>query len=264
MSAAVDLLVVDGVARITLDRPECGNAIDVTLARALADAVTACEAPDVRAILLIGRGSTFCVGGDLGAFANAPDLAACIHDVVVPLHDALARLARLDVPVVAAVRGSAAGAGLGLALSADVVIAAATSKFVMAYGRVGLTPDAGTSWFLPRAVGEKRALDAALTNRVLSASEAMAWGAVARVVDDAVLDEEAERLVVALANGPTVALGRTKRLLVGDSDAFERHLAREAELLVASASELDGREGVRAFLDKRPPVFGGQPARTTV
>ena len=158
--------VVDGVGHLTLARPERGNAIDLTMARELA-AVTAAWSvdPTVRCVLLRGDGATFCVGGDLRSFAAEPDLPAHLLEVTDPFHAAVSRLARMPAPVVAAVQGSAAGGGLSLALAADVVLAAETSRFVVAYTAIGLTPDGSGSWMLPRLVGLRRALDLTLTNR---------------------------------------------------------------------------------------------------
>ena len=251
--------VADGVGHLTLARPDRGNAIDLAMARELA-AVTAAWSVDrsVRCVLLTGAGATFCVGGDLKAFAAEPDLPTHLLEVTDPFHAAVSRLARMDAPVVAAVQGSAAGGGLSLALAADVVLAAASSRFVVAYTAIGLTPDGSGSWMLPRLVGLRRALELTLTNRPVPAEEAAALGLVTRVVADADLPAEAEAVARALAAGPTGALGAAKRLLRDALDRdLEAQLAAEAASLAAAAGSPDGREGIRAFLDKRAARYTG-------
>lgn len=256
---SVDLLIDDGVARITLRRPEAGNAIDMELADGLHRAVIDVERdPAVRVVVLRGEGNSFCVGGDLRAFANRSDLPAHLRELTTHLHAAVCGLARLDAPVVVGVQGSAAGAGLGLACSGDIVIAGATARFVVAYTRVGLNPDGGSSWFLPRLVGLRKAQELTLLNRVLDAPSAFAAGIVTRVVSDQVLDEEVQMVVTELAGGPTRALGEAKRLLRTSLDApLAVHLEAEAAALVRSAAHDDAREGIAAFLAKRPPGFTG-------
>lgn len=250
----------DGVARLTLNRPDAANAIDVALARSLADA-TARLANDhtVRAVLLSGAGARFCGGGDVRAFAESGDrLHEQLEQVISFLHPAIESLARLDAPVVAAVQGSAAGAGLALVAGADLVLAGASAKLVMAYTGIGLVPDGGSTWYLPRVVGWRRAVELALTNRVLSAEEASQWGLVTRVVPDGDLMSEAKALVATLAAGPTRALGAAKRLL-RDTFAHDLHaqLAAEAAAMLEAGQSADGREGVAAFTEKRPARFRG-------
>jgi 2-(1,2-epoxy-1,2-dihydrophenyl)acetyl-CoA isomerase len=249
--------VAAGVATLTLDRPDAGNAIDLQLARELAD-VTArwSTRSDVRVVLVRGNGPRFCVGGDLRAFAQQDDLPTHLTEVTAHLHAAMARLARMPAPVVAAVQGSAAGAGFSLACAADIVLAGASSRFVLAYGAIGLTPDGSATWYLPRVVGLRRALELALTNRVLDAAEAERIGLVSRVVPDEALDDEARALVGALAQGPAGALAATKRLLRGSLERpLEAQLELETESLARAAASPDGREGIAAFLGKRPPHF---------
>lgn len=257
---AVRAEVTDGVGRLVLDRPDQGNAIDLTLARELAEVTAAWSVdPAVRCVLLTGAGRTFCVGGDLKSFSAQPDLPTHLVEVTDPFHAAISRLARMDAPVVAAVQGSAAGGGLSLALAADLVLAGASSRFVVAYTAIGLTPDGSGSWTLPRLVGLRRALDLTLTNRPLTADEALAEGLVTRVVPDEELAAEAERLARALAEGPTGALGAAKRLLRESSGhGLEAQLALEAGALAAAAATDDARDGIAAFLAKRPPRFTGR------
>jgi 2-(1,2-epoxy-1,2-dihydrophenyl)acetyl-CoA isomerase len=181
-----------------------------------------------------------------------------LREVTTHLHAAMTVLARVDAPIVAAVRGSAAGAGLGLVCAADIVVAAAGTKFAFAYSAIGFTPDGGTSWNLPRLVGLRKAQELALTNRVIDAAEAERIGLVTTVVADDALDPTADALAATLATGPTRALGVTKRLLRTAYDvAFEERLAVESLELSRSAGTSDGREGVAAFLDKRAPRFDG-------
>jgi 2-(1,2-epoxy-1,2-dihydrophenyl)acetyl-CoA isomerase len=252
--------VADGVARLTLNRPDAANAIDVALARALQVATTRLTETDgLRVVLLTGAGDRFCGGGDVRAFASSPDLGATLEEVLSHLHPAVAGLAALDAPVVAAVQGSAAGAGLALVAGADLVLAGASAKFVMAYTGIGLVPDGGSTWYLPRVVGARRALELALTNWVLSAEEAREWGLVTRVVPDDELPEKTDAFVAQLAGGPTRAYAATKRLLRDSSTTdLETQLAREAAAMVAAGRTADGIEGTTAFVEKRRPTFTGE------
>ncbi len=254
----VALEVSDGIARLTLDRPDARNTISLELARDLHLATEELAADEsVRAVLLSGRGDTFCAGGDLKSFHAAKDMATHIHEVTSYLHPAIENLDHLHAPIVAAVRGAAAGAGLGLACVADIVLASTTARFVSAYTKIGLTPDGSTSWWLPRLVGLRRALELTLTNRVLDAEEASVWGIVTRVVDDDQLDKEAETLTSELAAGPTGAYAGARRLI---RDSLQRgiaeHLTAEQDVIVDAAEQADAREGIGAFLEKRPPNFG--------
>jgi 2-(1,2-epoxy-1,2-dihydrophenyl)acetyl-CoA isomerase len=255
------LLEIDGgVARLTLNRPEAANAIDVPLARALHDATSRlAETEGLRVVLLTGAGDRFCGGGDVRAFSKSEDVGAMLEDVLSYLHPAVAALGELDAPVVAAVQGSAAGAGLALVAGADLVLAAYSTKFVMAYTGIGLVPDGGSTWYLPRIVGVRRALELALTNWVLSADEAHEWGLVTRVVPDSELVEKTDAFVAQLAGGPTHAYGAAKRLLrTSLSMSLENQLALEATEMVAAGRTADGIEGVRAFAEKRAPQFQGE------
>ncbi|MFM9737489.1 enoyl-CoA hydratase/isomerase family protein [Streptomyces brasiliscabiei] len=249
-----------GVAHVELCRAEAGNAIDLALARGLLTAARTCAGSDgVRAVLLTGQGRSFCVGGDLREFAALPAdrLAAHLGRVTDALHGALRVFAALDAPLVAAVRGAAAGAGLGLAAAADLTIAASDATFVAAYTGIGYTPDAGVSWSLPRLVGPKRALDLLLTNRRITAAEAADMGLVSRVVDAGRLTEEAEATAAALARGATGAFGATRRLVAaGLSEGLDAHLDAEARHLADAALSAEGRAGVAAFLARGRPDHG--------
>jgi 2-(1,2-epoxy-1,2-dihydrophenyl)acetyl-CoA isomerase len=253
----VDLEVRDGVAHLTLNRPDAANGINLQLAQDLMDATLAVAAdPAARVVLLTGSGARFCGGGDLKGFSDRDDLPTHLREILGPLHVAIANLVRGDAPVVAAVQGSAAGAGMGFVGAADLVVAGASAKFVMAYTGVGLTPDGSTSWFLPRMVGLRRALELTFTNRVLSAAEALDWGLITQVVPDDELADAAGSLAATLAAGPARALAAAKRLLhTSLEETLETHLAREAEGISAASGTPEGVEGVAAFVEKRPPVF---------
>jgi 2-(1,2-epoxy-1,2-dihydrophenyl)acetyl-CoA isomerase len=255
------LEVADGIARLTLHRPDAANSVDLALGRALAAATRELtDRADVRVVLLTGAGTRFCGGGDVRVFADAGDsLADELAAIVDELHAAIGHLAALDAPVVVAVQGSAAGAGLALLLGADLAVVAESAKLVMAYTGIGLTPDGGSTWWLERAIGRQRALDLVLTNRVLTAREALEWGLVARVVPDDDLSAEAEALATELAAGPTRAFGRAKRLLDTAARAtLAEQLVAEKTSLVAAGGSRDGQEGVAAFIEKRPPSFEGR------
>lgn len=248
----------DGVAELTLNRPEAANALNLEMARELHDAVLRCDADDaVRAVLISGNGRFFCAGGDLKSFAaQGPDLPRHLKQVTADFHAAVSRLNRMDAPVVIAVNGVAAGAGFSFALAGDLALAAETARFTMAYTRAGLTPDGSSTYFLPRIVGLRRAKELTLTNRTLSAQEALAWGLVNQVVPDAELIDTARSLARDLAGGATLALGAAKRLLDGGfNDTLESAMEDEAQAISAMARTEDGREGIQAFLEKRAPSF---------
>jgi 2-(1,2-epoxy-1,2-dihydrophenyl)acetyl-CoA isomerase len=255
----LDLTVTDGIARLRLTQPGSANAIGLTMARELHAAVADLQSrADVRVVLISAEGRLFCGGGDVASFATQEDVPAFLREITASLHVAVSGLARLDAPVVAAVQGPAAGAGMGLVGVADLVVAAESAKFVLAYAGIGLSPDGGSSWFLPRMVGTRRALEMALLNRTLTAAEALDWGIVTAVVPDERLAEEAEALAARLASGPTVALAAAKRLLrEAGTSTLESHMALERQLIAECGGTADGREGIAAFLAKRAPGFVG-------
>jgi 2-(1,2-epoxy-1,2-dihydrophenyl)acetyl-CoA isomerase len=208
----VEYGVEGGVARIGLNRPDAANAFDLTTTMELASSVArAAEDLEVRAVLVSGAGPRFCAGGDVSSFAAAEDQPAYVHQLATELDAACRALGDLEKPVVAAVHGAVAGAGLALMLSCDVIVAAPSTKFVFAYPGIGFTPDCGLSYLLPRAIGQQRALAFSLVGRGISASEALAWGMVAEVAEDPWTRGEA--IARTLAGGPATALGQVRRLL---------------------------------------------------
>lgn len=210
--ARVEYDAADGVAHIRLNRPKASNAFDLDTTREFAAAVARSgEDTDVRAVIVSGAGSRFCAGGDVARFAAAEDQPAYIHQLAVELDAAFRDLSALEKPVVAAVQGAVAGAGLALMLSCDVVVATASTKFVFAYPGIGFTPDCGLSYLLPRAIGQQRALTFSLVGMPASASEALARGLVGEVAEDA--EARATELVRTFAAGPTTALGQVRRLM---------------------------------------------------
>jgi 2-(1,2-epoxy-1,2-dihydrophenyl)acetyl-CoA isomerase len=256
--SVLTLDVTDGVAEITLNRPDAANALNADLFRELNDAVLRCDAdPAVRTVILTGTGRFFCAGGDLKSFfAQGDDLPRHLKEMTLIFHGAVSRLNRMDAPVIMAVNGVAAGAGFSLALAGDLALAAESARFTMAYTRAGLTPDGSSTYFLPRLVGLRRAKELTLTNRTLSAQEALEWGIVNRVVPDAELLPAARALAAELAQGATLALGMAKRLLdSGLNNTLETAMEDEAQAIAAAARTGDGRGGMAAFLEKRTPVF---------
>src|SRR5579863_9862059 len=211
------------VALVTLNRPESGNALNLQMAMdLLAAAMTCARNAAVRAVVLSGAGRNFCFGGDLRAMASRDDAGAdYIRELTTYLHAAISHFVRMDPPVIAAVNGTAAGAGVGLVAMADLALAAHGAKFNLAYTNAGLTPDAGTSFLLPRIVGVKRAMELLLLNRALGAEEALSWGLVNEVIADELLLERAVELAERLARGPATAYGATKRLIAHSLGAFE-------------------------------------------
>jgi 2-(1,2-epoxy-1,2-dihydrophenyl)acetyl-CoA isomerase len=253
--------VKDNLAHLTLNRPDSANAFDLVLAREFGDAVRrSVEDPEVRAILISGAGKMFCAGGDLKAFAAQPEngLPAFLEQLTGFLHRGLLALAHCSSPVIAAVQGSAAGAGMSLACACDFVIAAESAKFTMAYTRAGLTPDGSATWYLPRIIGMRKTLELAIRNPVLSAAQARELGLVTEIVPDHELANRAYALALELAQGPTQAYGGVKRLLLESANAtLEDQLKRETNWIAEMAQTLDAREGIAAFVSRRAPKFTG-------
>ncbi len=220
--------------------------------------------PETGAVLLVGEGPSFCTGGDVRGFGTAEDPGRHVRAAAEAFHAFLRALVRTPVPVVAAVHGWAAGAGMSIVLASDIAVAGSSTRLRPAYPAIGFSPDGGMSWTLPRIVGAARARHILLTDRVLDASEALALGLVSTVVDDGEVAGEAERLATGLAAGPTDALGRIKRLL-GEAPTrdLDTHLDAEAEAIAASAAGPQGREGVAAFLERRTARFHGPPGPET-
>jgi 2-(1,2-epoxy-1,2-dihydrophenyl)acetyl-CoA isomerase len=215
--------------------------------------------PEVRAVVLTGSGRMFCAGGDLKTFAaQGEKVSGYLKKVVQAFHGAIARFNWMNAPVVGAINGTAAGGGLSLALTPDIAIAAESAKFSVAYTKIGLTLDGAASYFLARLVGFRRAREMVLLNPVLSADQALEWGLVNRVVADAQLLPTAFEIASTLAQGPTLAFGENKRLLLsGATEGLESQMAREARTIAAMINKADGREGLAAFIARRTPRFTG-------
>lgn len=211
---------------------------------------------DTGAVLLVSDGESFCTGGDVRAFADAPDRRAYVHDLAAAFHGAVTAIVGCPVPVVAAVPGWAAGAGMSLVCAVDLAVGGRGTRLRPAYPGIGFSPDGGLSWTLPRIVGAGRAREILLTDRVVDAAEAHALGLLAAVVDDGEVRAEAEAVAHRLAHGPTRALSRIRRLLAASPGAgLVEHLAAEAESIADSAAGPEGAEGLAAFVEKRPPRF---------
>jgi len=249
-----------GIAKLTLDRPDSANALNLQMATELMRAaIELDEDARVRVVILTGNGRMFCAGGDLAAMKEAGDGAsAYIEEMAGNLHRAISRFARMRAPVIAAVNGTAAGAGFSMICAVDLSIASETAKFTMAYTGAGLSPDGSSTYFLPRIIGQRRTLELMLTNRVLNSAEALEWGLVNQVVAAEDLMPSVEKLASQLASGPTSAFGVVKRLLLNSAcDSLESQMEHETRGIADSVRTDDGREGIAAFLEKRRPEFTG-------
>ena len=257
--ADVEVEVRDGVATVTLDRPDALNSLTVPLKQELRATFEGfARDPAVRTVVLTGAGRAFCAGQDLKERLE-PDAARLEVELRERYNPLILAMRRLEKPIVAAINGVAAGAGLSLALACDLRIASEAASFVLAFGRIGLVPDSGATWLLPRIVGVGRAVELALLGDPLPAAEAERWGLVSRVVASDALLEEARALALRLAAGPPIGLGLTKRALERSFDAsLEEQLEYEATLQGIAGSTADHAEGVKAFVEKRGPVFKGE------
>jgi 2-(1,2-epoxy-1,2-dihydrophenyl)acetyl-CoA isomerase len=243
---------------ITLNRPDAANGLNPLMARELADAAAGCDHdPSVKVVVLTATGRFFSAGGDVKAMAGFGDrTAAGIKSLADDLHRAVSTFARMAAPLVVAVNGVAAGAGFSLALLGDLVLAGDTAAFTMAYTSVGLSPDGSSSYFLPRLIGLRRAQELMLTNRKLSAAEALDWGLVTRVVPDADLMAETLALATTLARGSSDSNAAIKRLLLETfTNPLETQMELEGRTIAGCAGSANGREGIAAFVEKRRPDY---------
>lgn len=254
----------DGLRTLRLNRPDAFNSLDLPAKEALLSAVRDAAAdPEVRAVLLTGVGKAFCTGQDLKEFqslrssgAKPEELFSTVEAHYSPISHALATM---DKPVIAAVNGAAAGAGLSLALAADIRVAAASASFTTAFTAIGLSPDTGMSYYLPRLVGRSKAAELLMLSPKLSAEEALALGLVNSVVPDEELETAATKLAGRLAAGPTAAYAAVRRLLsVADDGDLATTLAAEHASIVAMGGTADHEEALTAFLEKRKPQFTGR------
>ena len=254
--------VQNGVMTLTLNRPERLNSFNDEMHRELAQLLTQAERDDtIRCVLITGAGRAFCAGQDLNdrnvdPTGEAPDLGASVENFYNPL---VKRLAALPKPVIAAVNGVAAGAGATLALGCDIVIAARSVNFIMSFSKLGLVPDCGGTWTLPRLAGRARAMGLALMGDKLSAEQAHQWGMIWQVVDDEALTDTARQLATHIASQPTFGLGLVKKaLLASETNTLDQQLELERDYQRLAGRSEDYREGVSAFLAKRTPAFKGK------
>jgi len=253
----------DGVATITLNRPSAYNALDLSTADALLEALIRCdEDTAIRAVMITGAGVAFCAGGDIRGMAErvktGGNAARYLKTLTVRLHGVISTMVRTPKPVLTAVNGAAAGAGLSLAIAGDLVIAADNARFTVAYTGIGLAPDGSSTFFLPRLIGAKRALELMYRNRGVPAEEAKSLGLVNEVYPSATFREAARSYAAALARGPTVAFGSAKKLVTLSSESsIETQMEHERRAIAACGRTEDFKEGIDAFLAKRPPRFRG-------
>ncbi|OZD71130.1 enoyl-CoA hydratase [Rhodococcus sp. 05-340-1] len=254
--------VEQGVARITLDRPEQRNAIDLALAEDTLEVARRCAAdPTVRAVLIEGSGTNLTVGGDITYFVDGDpeQIGPLLRRMTGPFHEAFRLFSMLDVPIVTAAQGAVAGGGLGFVFAADFVLAAPNAHFSTAFAAIGLSGDGGGSWYLPRLVGPRRAAKMFFQNYRVGAEEAVEWGLVTEVVDADRLADTAFSLAVSLASGPTRAFGKMRRLLRESStNTLSEHLLDEIDALAITGGTSDARGAIAAFVGKQAPQFEGR------
>ena len=258
MTEPVLLEITAGVGKVTLNRPDRGNAINQPMADALVDVALHCaNNSDVRCVVLTGAGKMFCVGGDISDFAdNDVGTGAFLGRLAGTLHQAMTLFASMKKPMICLVNGPAAGAGLSMAISGDIVLADPSAHFTAAYLGIGLTPDGGMTWLLPRLVGMRVAQEIILTNRRIGASEAADIGLITRLVAEGDLEREGADVADRLASGAVTSMGAARLLLQESfSTGFASQMDRELSSITTAGESAEGREGISAFLDRRSPDF---------
>ena len=254
--------VADQIATITLSRPDAANSLNSKMAEELHEVATHCASnPDIRAVILTAEGKMFCAGGDvIGFHGQGEQMSEHMRGLTTTLHAAVARFYRMDAPLVNAINGVAAGAGMSLAIIGDIVFATESAKFTMAYSKIGFSPDGSSAFFLPRLVGVRKAKELALLNTVLSAKEACDLGLITEVVADDALMERARACADQLAHGPTKAHGEIKRLFADSlSNTLETQMEFETRAIAGLAANTeDAKEGVAAFVEKKKYTFKGR------
>ena len=265
MTAVVLYDLSDGVATITLNRPKVLNALDTALADELSNALDRAERdPDARVVVLRGAGDGFMAGGDLKFFGGMidkepEDRRTSFRTLIHRFHDSILSIRRMPKPVVAAVHGAVAGAGLSIAVACDLTLARDDAYFTLAYCNIGTSPDGGSTFALPRVIGVKKAMEIAMLGDRFDAARALEYGLVNRVLAAADFDQEVAALAKRLANGPTVALAHTKQLINNSLESsLESQLERETEAFANCTATQDFPEGITAFLEKRAANFAGR------
>lgn len=253
--------VAGPVATITLNRPDAANSLNLQMGNDLLAVANRCTSdPSIRAVILTAEGRMFCGGGDVGGFAKTDNPGELLRGITTGLHAAIARFQRMDAPLVIAVNGVAAGAGMSIAASGDFVLAAESAKFTMAYTGIGLSPDGSSTWFLPRLVGPMKAKMLMIRNPLLTAADALELGLISEVVADDQLMATAKELATELAAGPTRAYGEVKRLVAASlNSSLDAQMERETRSIAELANNTeDARAGIAAFVAKEKPVFNGR------
>ena len=246
------------IARIVLNRPEAANGLNDVMTRELAEVALRCTGAATKVVVLTAAGRFFCAGGDLKAMATSPlGPGPFVKGIADDLHRAISTFARMDAVLITSVNGVAAGAGFSLAIAGDLVLASDAASFTMAYTRAGLSPDGSSSYYLPRLIGIRRTQELMLTNRTLSAAEAVDWGLITDVVPAAELEARTSALADQLASAAKGSGSAVKKLMLASfAHNLEEQMDLEGRLIAACADSPDGREGIDAFLTKRAPKFG--------
>ena len=255
---AIELSLAEKVLTLTLNRPEAANGLNLQMACELKTVAQHCRQDSrVRVLVITGSGKFFCAGGDVKTMHDMGDQAGVgIKEIADNLHSAISMFARMPQPLVTMVNGTAAGAGFSIAICSDYAIAKKSAKFTMAYTGVGLSPDGSSSYFMPRLIGLRGTQDLMLTNRVVDASEAMSMGLISKVVEDDMLEVEANKVINALVrNSPESNASIKQLLLLSSTSSLETQLEAESQAISACASSKNGLEGISAFVEKRKPKF---------
>ena len=257
----INFEIIENIAIIRLNRPNSYNSLNAKMAKELLEISYECDTnKKIRAIILTGEGDrAFCAGGDLKSFHETGNVAKHLKMVTHDLHGAITKFSRMNSPLIVAVNGVAAGAGLSFVGFADLVIAKSSATFVSAYTKAGLTPDGSSSYYLPRIIGIRKYLELVMTNKVLSSEDALTWGLLNYIYDDKNFWNETLKLADNLSKGPTLAYGKTKRLIHNSlNSTLETQMELETKMIAESAETNDGQVGIKAFLSKEKPKFEGK------